>query len=124
MRKEARSRLYNDCAISSAVAEARRVSDMPREISVALSRESKSIEALRIQGYEIYDSSDEINQFHIPVELGDIYQSEGNGKHHILLVQSCDLMVRATGKRSYDNKLGRMGTLVEIVYGRSCAQAE
>ena len=58
---------------------------------------------------------EELNRFHTPIELGDIFEKEPNGKRYILLVQPCDLMVRSDGKRSYDDRLGRTGTIVELV---------
>lgn len=116
MRKETRSRLHLSPSIYSDVSEARRVSSMPKEIATGLKEESGSNEALRIQRFEIYESAEDINKFHGPVELGDIYQTEDNGKSYILLAQPCDLMVRANGKRGYDEKLDRTGALVDIVF--------
>ena len=119
MRREARSQLYQDADISTAVAEARRISAIPEDVAAALDEESASPEALRIQRFESYESDDELNQFHVPIELGDIFERDSNGQRYILLVQPCDLMVRPNGKRSYeDDKHGRTGSLVELVVGR------
>ena len=115
MRRNAQPRLH-ETEISSAIAEARRVSQMPQEVARAVRQESASQEALHIQRFEIYESGDELNNIHAPIELGDIFERDSNGKRYILLEQPCDLMVRSDGKRSYDKKLGRTGTLVELAY--------
>ena len=98
MRREARSQLYQDADISTAVAEARRISAIPEDVAAALDEESASPEVLRIQRFESYESDDELNQFHVPIELGDIFERDSNGQRYILLVQPCDLMVRPKWK--------------------------
>ena len=113
MRREARERLYQTPEISAAFAEARRVSAMPEEIAAALSASSK---ALRIQRFESYESADQLNQYHVPIELGDIFEGGPTGRRYILLVQPCDLVVRGNGRRNYeDEKYGRVGAFVELV---------
>ena len=125
MRREARARLHKAEDISAAFAEARRVSAMPEKIAVALREESVSSEALRIQRFESYESADELNQYFVPIELGDIFERDSNGQQYILLVQPCDLMVRKNGKRNYeDDKHARTGTLVELVVGRDKRKAK
>ena len=116
MRREAREFLHCDTEISTAVAVARRVSAMPDEIAIALDTENASDEALRLQRFENYELDDDLNRFHVPIALGDIFETISNGKQYILLVQPCDLMVRRCGKRGYeDDKHGRTGALVELV---------
>ena len=115
IRKEAQLELHGDRHISAAVSGARGVSAMPEQVAFALGNEDTSREALRIQRFEIYDVGEELNRFHTPIELGDIFEKEPNGKRYMLLVQPCDLMVRSDGKRSYDDRLGRTGTIVELV---------
>ena len=114
MRRQAGLRLHEE-AIALAVAQARSVSAMPEEIAAALKGDSASHEALRIQRFEAYESGDEINRSHSPIELGDIFETESNKKRYILLAQPCDLMVRPNGKRNYDAKLGRSAAFVELV---------
>ena len=114
MRRLAGLRLHEE-AISLAVSQARSVSAMPEEIAAALRDDSASHEALRIQRFEAYESGDELNRSHSPIELGDIFETESNKKRYILLAQPCDLMVRPNGKRNYDAKLGRTAALVELV---------
>lgn len=114
MRRQAQFRLHEE-TISSAVARARNVSAVPEEIASVLRSENASHEALRIQRFEVYESGDELNRSHSPIELGDIFETESNKKRYILLAQPCDLMVRSNGKRSYDAKLGRTAALVELV---------
>ena len=116
MRREARALSYQNEGMSGAFRDARRVSAMPEEIDAALRKEKVSREALRIQRFESYESDNELNPFHVPIELGDIFEAVSNRKRYILLVQPCDLMVRGSGKRAYeDGKHGRTGALVELV---------
>ena len=114
MRRQAQLRLHEE-TISSAVAQARNVSAVPEEIAAAVRDDSASHEALRIQRFEVYESGDDLNRSHAPIELGDIFETESNKKRYILLAQPCDLMVRPNGKRSYDDKLGRTVALVALV---------
>ena len=113
MRRGARARLRQAEDFSGAFADARRVSAMPEEIKAALDEERFSPEALRIQRFECYESADDLNQFHVPIELGDIF--ERDEQRYVLLGQPCDLMVRKDGRRSYDDKCGLTGSLVELV---------
>ena len=115
MRRAARTRLYQDPDITLAVAEARNISAIPEEVAAALGEEKPSREALRIQRFETYEPSEALNQFCLPLELGDIFKRPSTGRQYILLTQPCDLMVRKDGKRNYDDKYGRTGALVELV---------
>ena len=116
MRREARVRLYEDPNVLETFAEARRVSSMPEEIASALYDENVSTEALRIHRFETYESGETLNQYHVPIELGDIFEKVSTGSRFILLVQPCDLVVRDGGNRNYeDKKLARMGAFVQLV---------
>lgn len=116
MRRAARSGLYLTSDISEAVAEARRISLIPEKIARALGEERTSAEAQKIQRFESYESDEELNRCHLPIELGDIFEDASNHQRYILLAQPCDLMVRGTGKRSYeDRRHGRTGALVELI---------
>ena len=116
MRRAARSGLYLTSDISEAVAEARRISLIPEKIAPALGKERASAEAHKIQRFESYESDKELNRCHIPIELGDIFEDTLSHQRYILLAQPCDLMVRGTGKRSYeDRRHGRTGALVELI---------
>ena len=114
MRREARTRLYQDLEIQQAVAEARRISAIPEEVADALGEEKPSHEALRIQRFETYESNETLSRFCFPLELGDIFETSA-GREYILLTQPCDLMVRKDGTRNYDKKYGRTGAFVELV---------
>lgn len=116
MRREAQASLYGNNTISTALADARRVSAMPDEIAVALREEGVSTGALRMQRFECYEEHAELNLFHTPIDIGDIFERPSSQKRFILLAQPCDLMVRENGKRDYDDdRLARTGTLVELV---------
>ena len=105
-----RSRLHQTPGISETFADARRVSTIPEKVAAALGEGGPSPGALRIQRYETYESDGELNGFHVPIELGDIFEKVTNRRRYILLMQPCDLMVRGNGKRSYDDKKhGRRG---------------
>ncbi|HNR90644.1 MAG TPA: hypothetical protein PKM65_20075 [Spirochaetota bacterium] len=55
-----------------------------------------------IQKDELYDLGEHINKYHLPIELGDIFEKTGSDsvKKYILLMQPCDLIIRSNGKRS------------------------
>ena len=116
MRRAARSGLYLTSEISEAVAEARHISLIPEGMAHALGEERASAEARKIQRFESYESDEELNRCHLPIELGDIFEDTASHQRYILLAQPCDLMVRGTGKRSYeDRKHGRTGALAELI---------
>ncbi|MDE2847512.1 MAG: hypothetical protein OXO51_12445 [Gemmatimonadota bacterium] len=116
MRRDARARMHRDQDIINAISEARSVSTTSDLISRALETENDSMESVRLQRFEIYEPIDELNSFHTPVNIGDVYRFESKSKDYILLAQPCDLMVRGTGKRNYDdNKFGRTAAVVELV---------
>ena len=115
MRREARRRLRENANLSADVSEARRISTLSEKLANALGTEEASREALHIHRCESYESTEDLNRFHIPLDIGDIFQATGNGHQYVLLAQPCDLMVRPNGKRSYDRRCGRTGTLVQIV---------
>ncbi len=54
-----------------------------------------------LQREEMYESGSHINENHLPIEVGDIFERSGTSsqKRFILLAQPCDLMVRGDGKR-------------------------
>ena len=120
MRREARERLRGNEALFSGVSKARGISAISEKLADALGTEEPSHEALRIQRFECYESSEELNQFHVPIDTGDIFEdiSGSRRRRYILLVQSCDLMVRESGRRNYDNKYGRTGALVQLLVDR------
>ena len=118
MRLGAQERLHRDPEVIDAFAGARRVSGIPEDLVATLGHGHPSGEALRIQRFETYDCRDQLNRFHSPVDLGDIFESP-SGRRFVLLAQPCDLMVRANGKRSYeDRKQNRTATVAELVVGR------
>lgn len=57
-----------------------------------------------IQRLELYENADYLNGYHLPIELGDIFEKTSGPKKkkgkYILIAQPCDLMVRTdSGKR-------------------------
>ena len=115
MRRAAGVRLHGNASVADTAAMARRISAAPKKIVDALDRQGQSTAALRMQRYEIYHASEELNAWLTPLELGDIFRIGSDGKHCILLAQPCDLMVRRKGFRAYEDRLpGRMAAVAEI----------
>ncbi len=52
-----------------------------------------------VQNLELYEDGGLINQSHLPIELGDIFEKTTSGRRFILVAQPCDLMVRGQGTR-------------------------
>lgn len=100
MRQEARRRLHEDSEadISTKVAEARKVSSIPVEAEAAFGSEPLCAEAIRVHRFELFESCELLNSHHLPVDLGDIFETS-KGQRYILLAQPCDLMVRSNGRR-------------------------
>ena len=118
MGRAAGRRLHADATVSEAVATTRRVSAMPDGVAGALGKQGQSAAALQMQRYEIYDASPELNAWHAPLGLGDIFRVDAEDKDYILLAQPCDLVVRSKGVRNRDNgRLGRTAAVVEIARG-------
>lgn len=118
MRRAAGRRLHADAAVSEAVATARRVSAMPDGVRGALGTQGQSTAALQMQRDEIYDTSAELNAWHAPIGLGDIFRVDAEDKSYLLLAQPCDLVVRSRGLRNREEaRLGRTAALVEIAPG-------
>ena len=61
---------------------------------------------------ELYETGDLVNRFRDPLRNGDLFEigSPSSLKLWVLIAQPCDLMVRTTGKRAYeDNFEWRLG---------------
>jgi len=58
-------------------------------------------DVVKIQWMETYENQEYLNSKHLPIELGDIFQSSA-GKRYILLNQPCDLMVREAKLKEQD----------------------
>lgn len=90
-----------------AVLEPEPPSEPPSEIGVATPASGDSAfqlgpipptpMATRLAHSECYDSGEHINGLHLPVELGDVFESES--KSYIVVTQPCELMVRSSGRR-------------------------
>ena len=119
LRREAGIRLHADATVSKAVARARRVSASPEEIADGLGKQGEPLAALQMQRYELYDAGDELNAWHTPLGLGDIFRIGSAGRHFIVLGQPCDLVVRSRGLRNHeDGRLGPMVSVAEITRGQ------
>lgn len=116
MRREARRRMHEDeeADLPSKVRDARSVSVIPGDGEDVYGSEPPCPEAIRVHRFELFESPEYINRHHLPIDLGDVFQ-DGRGTRYILLSQPCDLMVRSTGRRAYDDKCTRQVVLAELV---------
>lgn len=109
-RRAARQLAKKDDQLRSLASAIRRVAEIPTESPLAPEHT-----AWKIQRLELYEDPDYLNRYHLPIELGDLFETVPVGtaapRRFILLSQPCDLMVRSDGARSPDI---HDGTLVEI----------
>jgi hypothetical protein len=78
-----------------------------RSVSSISTKPEESIipsNAWKIQQNEMYDDAEHLNNNHLPIEVGDIFEETNNNKKYILLTQPCDLMVRSKGERSRQDR--------------------
>ena len=115
LRREAHRELRLADEYVDRISETRKISSLSEGLAKALGSERRSREVLRIQRFECYEEGEELNRFHAPIDIGDVFRECNGEREYILLGQPCDLMVRSGGKRSYDKRLGRRGALVELV---------
>jgi hypothetical protein len=54
---------------------------------------------LRLQSRDIYVEGQTLAATHAPLDLGDVFSKTGSPKIYVVVAQSCDLRVRADGKR-------------------------
>ena len=96
-RLESRRLAYEGGTLEAIAAKLRAVSAIPTKCT----KFTPPSNAWEIQRLELYESDPYINQNHLPLEVGDIFERVGtiSRKRYILLAQPCDLMVRNDGKR-------------------------
>jgi len=96
-RHEFISLAYSNAELKNSISKIRSVSDIPTK------SDSFNIpsDAWDIQHNELYENSDYLNNNHLPIEVGDIFEDINKNIKYILLAQPCDLMIRGKdGKRS------------------------
>lgn len=95
-RLESRQLAHSGGELEKITRRLRSVSHIQTEASI-----QPSSDIWKIQKDELYESPEHMNRNHFPLELGDIFVKTGTDsqKRYILLAQSCDLMVRSSGKR-------------------------
>jgi hypothetical protein len=81
-----------------------------------------------LRTHEIFDSGELINQRHSPLACGDFFSVDGQtNKLWVLLGQPCDISVRATGKRKFEQAVLVLAKPVEgapvTAVGRALAEA-
>ena len=84
--------------------ELREIASRIRSVSAIAteSAESPKHSSWKIRRLEIYEDAEYLNGFHIPIELGDIFEVVPTSNKYILLAQPCDLMIRSNGRRAYE----------------------
>jgi hypothetical protein len=87
------------------------VSDEVRSVTGIVpvsSMEPEHKHAKEIQQFENFETDDVVNELHLPIDLGDIFEKTDSSskKSFILIAQPCDLMVRPNGLRHQDCKEG------------------
>lgn len=97
-RNNAEQEARNNVEISSLLEKIRQVSNIP-----AFGKETASDVVRGIRHDEIYEDGNSINQAHLNIVTGDMFESLGSGNGEVqrwlLITQSCDLMLRPNGKR-------------------------
>jgi hypothetical protein len=95
-RFDARERARSDDKLYKLASDIRPISIIPADSIDAPEHRSWEIRRL-----ELYEDKAYVNNLHMPIELGDIFEvtSTKSCKKFILLGQPCDLMVRSKGKR-------------------------
>ncbi len=97
-RVEALRRARKNDLLRDVAARLRQVSDIATDSPEAPERSSR-----RLQRLELYETGADVNGFHLPIDLGDIFQRAGGAtKKYILIAQPCELMIRSDGKRPND----------------------
>ncbi|MDR0354349.1 MAG: hypothetical protein LBJ64_01230 [Deltaproteobacteria bacterium] len=109
-RMESRRLAYEGGALESIAAKLRKVSGIPTKCELL----PVPLNTWSLQREELYELDEHVNNNHLPLELGDIFEKAGGNsqKKYILLAQPCDLMVRQSGNR--EPTLSRV-PLAEIV---------
>jgi len=95
-RMESRRRAHDEGDLEAIAGRLRSVSHIPTQTAL---RPASS--AWLLQHQELYEPGEYLNQNHLPLDIGDIFEKTGTGssKYFILLAQPCDLRVRGGGKR-------------------------
>jgi hypothetical protein len=94
-KKFVRRHLHSDSAVYGAADQLRNLSRIPvgewggpTEMEISLRK------------LEWFDEGEDINEQHLPLELGDVFKIESRpNKLYVLVAQPCDLMMRQNGKR-------------------------
>lgn len=102
VRANLRRSLEAQLRASTPAAEFARIRDASKLIIATGSRQSSSLAEL--EWNERFDSAEHLTSCHLPLEVGDIFEVQTvdeSTEYYMLLVQSCDLMVRSRGKRAH-----------------------
>jgi hypothetical protein len=84
----------NRTALDDRIAQIRAIREVE---TLADEQEYPPNQRWEIRRLELYEDGEFINQAHLPLELGDIFET--GRKKYILIAQPCDLMVREDGSR-------------------------
>lgn len=92
MRREVRTVLYGSVNLRDSAAAVRRL------CAVDTPQAPNTPAAVLTQQEELYDLQEHLNPVHLPLELGDVFETS-SGSQFVLVEQPCDLMVRSDGTR-------------------------
>jgi hypothetical protein len=89
---------YSNGELQNSIAKIRTISSISTKPSSSLIPPK----AWRIQHDELYEKAEHLNNNHLPIEVGDIFEKTNKDSinRYILLTQPCDLMVRSDGTRA------------------------
>jgi len=107
-RREFNSLAYSNEELQNSITKIRAISEIPTKPDPL----TISSDAWNIQHNELYDSADYLNNNHLPIEVGDIFEDMNKGVSFILLAQPCELMIR--GKDGERSRTSDRLTLVKI----------
>lgn len=116
-RDQVKQELLRPECLTKFLGAARTVKDVA-DIGRALSGDAEKRLA-KLRAKELYEDRELINGFRDPLRNGDLFElGTGNsGRLWVLIAQPCDLMVRANGKRAFENNF-KVAVLAPVRQGR------
>jgi len=93
-RREARAQARADTQLQKVISASRNLAAIS-----TISSSGEEITSWKLQHDEMYEDPEHLCAFHLPLDLGDLFETE-TGKQFMLLAQPCDVMIRKNGKRA------------------------
>jgi hypothetical protein len=116
-RDQVKQELLRPDRLTQFLGAARTVKDVA-DVGRALSEDAEKRLA-KLRAKELYEDRELINGFRDPLRNGDLFEvGSGNSiRLWVLIAQPCDLMVRANGKRAFENNF-KVAVLAPVKQGR------